>query len=144
MRTDGSDLVGLAPHPVSSPAFAPVVGTGTAAAGVFAGRNLAAVFRERRHTQPVTLLRCDFCGEIRSLSILLQRCRCGHSSGYLPPDRPVVAGPCVVLGMQSRDVNRVRNYPDRSDREYRWWVLPEREVQRISPEEMAANPPPPP
>ena len=144
VRADGSDLVGLLPHPVASPVLAPVAGPGLARSGGLRGRNLAAVFRERTHGQPVTLLHCHHCGETRSLSILHQRCRCGSSSGYLRPDRPVVAGPCSVLGMPSRDLQRVPNYPDRPDREYRWWVLPEHDIVRISPEEMAANPPPPP
>ncbi len=144
MRTDGSGLVGLLPHPVASPTFAPVVGPGSAAAAGLAGRNLEVVFRERSHSLPLTLLHCRDCGEIRSMSILVQRCRCGHSSGYLSRDRPVVAGPCFVLGLRAGDVSRVPRYPDRPDREYPWWVLPEPDVVRVSPEEMAANPPPPP
>jgi WD40-like Beta Propeller Repeat len=144
MRTDGGDLVGLLPQAVSSPTFAPVIGDGPASTGGLAGRNLAVVFRERTHLLPVTLLHCQHCGEIRSLSILLQRCRCGHSAGYLRRDSPVVSGPCFVLGMPSRDVQRIPNFPDRPDREYAWWVLAEADVVRITPAEMEANPPPPP
>jgi Tol biopolymer transport system component len=144
MRTDGADLIGLLPHAVSSPTFGPVVPAGRASFGGLAGRNLAVVFRERTHTLPTTLLYCQHCGEIRSLSILLQRCRCGTSSGYLRPDGPVVAGPCFVLGLPGRDVQRIPNYPDRPDREYPWWVLAEADVIRITGAEMEANPPPPP
>ncbi|TMC05631.1 MAG: hypothetical protein E6J41_21285 [Chloroflexi bacterium] len=144
MRTGGGDLAGLLPQPVSSPAFAPAVGAGSAASNGLTGRNLAIVFRERSQMLPRTLLHCHHCGEIRSLSILLQRCRCGGSAGYLRRDRPVVAGPCFVLGLRSRDVQRIPSYPDRPDREYPWWVLAETDVARISLAEMETNPPPPP